>query len=300
MPRSAKNLKLEQRIEIAWRFASGECAKDLAQAFGISSRHVRRLAKEEQGEGLAVRDPSETVAFRATRSELEIFDAEWQARGFANRSQALNAVLRGRCGFLDVPRDLVAEFCARWRQARDVSDAGLALAKAVHRGKIVVSPEDRALLIEIVDLAQTMSRDLRGMKDAAQVQRQQEWSKKEEEGAPVLTESKAVSGLDSAAKEAERASLGRGPKAGASSRGAIEGACERTLFERSGSALHHPSLPLGKREARTEVPDSELKNRNTLSAFRLEPESSITASRLASNAIAEERNYKASRNAVDG
>jgi hypothetical protein len=43
----AKRLKLEQRSEPApW--------------------HVTRLAKEEQGEGVAVRDPSERASFRAT------------------------------------------------------------------------------------------------------------------------------------------------------------------------------------------------------------------------------------------
>jgi len=180
VPRPAKNLKLEERIEVARRFAAGESAKELSAAFGISSRHVNRLAKEEAGEGIAVRDPSETVAFRASRSELEAFDAEWRARGYANRSQALNAVLRGRCGFLDVPRDLVAEFCAAWRQAKDVSDAGLVLAKAVHRGRLEVSEADRAVLIKLLDLAQSMSREMGRMKDAAKVLRAQEWPKKEE------------------------------------------------------------------------------------------------------------------------
>jgi len=180
VPRPAKNLKLEQRIEVARRFAAGESAKELAAAFGISARHVNRLAKEEAGEGITVRDPSETVAFRASRSELEAFDAEWRERGFANRSQALNAVLRGRCRFLDVPRDLVAEFCAAWRQAKDVSDAGLMLAKAVHRGRLEVSEADRAVLIDLLDLAQSMSRELGRMKDAAQAMRHQEWPQKEE------------------------------------------------------------------------------------------------------------------------
>lgn len=180
MGRARKNLKLEQRIEVARRFAAGESAKELAEAFGISQRHVNRLAKEEAGEGIAVRDPSETVAFRASRSELASFDVEWRERGFSNRSQALNAVLRGRCGFLDVPRDLVVEFCATWRQAKDASDAGLALAKAVHRGKLEVSEADRAVLIELLDLAQSMSRELGQMKDVAQAQRHQEWPKSEE------------------------------------------------------------------------------------------------------------------------
>ncbi|WP_456388929.1 helix-turn-helix domain-containing protein [Profundibacter sp.] len=176
-----KRLKLEQRIELARRYHAGETPKVLAEAFGVSRRHVTRLAKEEHGDGVAVRDPSERVSFRASQSELAAFDAEWQKRGFANRSQALNAMLRGRCGFLDVPRDLVEEFAAAWRQSKDVSDAGLVLAKAVHRGKLEVSSEDRALLIELVDLTQNMSRELGRMKEAARVQRHGGWPKIEEE-----------------------------------------------------------------------------------------------------------------------
>lgn len=176
-----KRLKLEQRIELARRYHAGETPKVLAEAFGVSRRHVTRLAKEEHGDGIAVRDPSERVSFRASQSELAAFDAEWAARGFANRSQALNAMLRGRCGFLDVPRDLVEDFAAAWRQSKDVSDAGTALAKAVHRGKLELSSEDRALLIKLVDLTQNMSRELGRMKEAARVQRHRNWPKMEEE-----------------------------------------------------------------------------------------------------------------------
>ena len=237
MPRPAKNLKLEERIEVARRFAAGESAKDLAAAFGISPRHVNRLAKEEAGEGITVRDPSETVAFRASRSELDAFDAEWRERGYANRSQALNAVLRGRCGFLDVPRDLVAEFCSAWRQAKDVSDAGLVLAKAVHRGRLEVSEADRAVLIELLDLAQSMSREMGRMKDAAQVLRHQEWPQKEE-----------GQGAESDVQEDSSPATGGGL---------------RLVRESSGSELDHPSLPLGKPRTRTAIPDDFLKNRNS-------------------------------------
>ena len=216
MPRPAKNLKLEERIEVARRFAAGESSKDLAAVFVISPRHV---------------------AFRASRSELEAFDAEWRERGYANRSQALNAMLRGRCGFLDVPRDLVAEFCAAWRQAKDVSDAGLALAKAVHRGRLEVSEADRAVVIELLDLAQYMSREMGRMKDAAQALRHQEWPQREE------------------GQGAESAVLEDGPRE-------IEGGL-RLVRESSGSELDRPSLPLGKPRTRTAIPDDLLKNRNS-------------------------------------
>ena len=61
-----------------------------------------------------------------------------------------------------------------------MSDAGLVLAKAVHRGRLEVSEADRAVLIELLDLAQSMSREMGRMKDAAQALRRQEWPQKEE------------------------------------------------------------------------------------------------------------------------
>lgn len=233
-----KRLKLEHRIELARRYHAGETPKVLAEVYGVSRRHVTRLAKEEQGEGLAVRDPSERVSFRASQSELAAFDAEWRERGIANRSQALSAVLRGRCGFLDVPRDLVAEFCASWRQAKDVSDAGTALAKSVHRGKLEMSETDRATLIALLDLAQSMSRELGRMKDAAQVMRHQKWMSMGEDAEPEL------SVLEDSPREAARLRLVR---------------------ESSVSELDRPSRPFSKLEARTAIPDDLVKKRNSRS-----------------------------------
>lgn len=169
--RSRKNLTIEQRIEIARRFQAGEAAQDLSAEFGVSVRHVSRLAKEEIGEGVAVRDPSEVVTFRASQSELQAFDADWQARGYSNRSQALKAVVRARCGFIDVTADRIDGFVETWRQSRDLSDAGMVLAKSVRRGRLVLTDEDRALVSELVELAQKMTRELGAMKDLAQVQR---------------------------------------------------------------------------------------------------------------------------------
>jgi len=76
MAAQRKNLKLEQRIDVGRRFAKGESSKALSAAFGISTRQVNRIAKEQRGEGLEVRDPSQTIAFRASQSELAAFDTE--------------------------------------------------------------------------------------------------------------------------------------------------------------------------------------------------------------------------------
>ena len=229
-----RRLKIEERIALARRYRAGETPKALAEAFGVSRRHVTRIAREEQGEGAAVRDPSERVSFRARRSDIEAFDAEWPVRGFANRSQALSAVLRARCGVLDVPRDLVAEFCAAWRLARELSDAGRSLAKAAHRGRLDVSEADRRVLVALVDLAQQMSRELGRMKDVAQAQRHEAWPQEAEgqgaegplpEDGPrggatglMLVGGSAGSGLD------RRSGLLVEGAAGAPARGALAGA----------------------------------------------------------------------------
>nr|WP_247743234.1 hypothetical protein [Phaeobacter italicus] len=143
----------------------------MSAEFGVSVRHISRLAKEEIGEGVEVRDPSEVVTFRASQSELQAFDADWQVRGFANRSQALKAVVRARCGFMDVTADRLNGFVEVWCQSRDLTDAGMVLAKAVRRGRLVLTDEDRTLVSELVELAQQMTRELGAMKDLAQVQR---------------------------------------------------------------------------------------------------------------------------------
>lgn len=171
MTTRGRNLTLEARIEIARRAHAGEAVRDLAAEYGVSPRHVSRLAREQRGEGVEVRDPSEIVSFRAARSELAAFDAEWQARGFANRNQALKAVLRARCGVLDVSAGRLDGFVEAWRRSRDLTDAGMALARDVRRGRLALDAADRALVSELVDLAQRLTRELGAMKDHAQAQR---------------------------------------------------------------------------------------------------------------------------------
>ena len=189
-----KRLKLEQRQELARRYLAGETPKVLAEFYGVSRRHVTRLAKEERGDGLAVRDPSEPVSFRATQSELAAFDAEWQDRGFANRSQALQAMLRARCGFLDVHRDQLEGFAAACRQAQDITDAGRGLAKAVHRGQIALSGDDLAVVSQLLDVAQNLSRALAEMKHRAWSARGQGWGNEGKQSSVQAAERWAVNG----------------------------------------------------------------------------------------------------------
>ena len=126
----------------------------------MSVRHVSRLAKEEVGEGVAV----------AIRPRLSLFvplnpsflpSMQSGGRGvMLTATRALKAVVRARCGFMDVTAERLDGFVEVWRQSRDLTDAGMALAKAVRRGRLVLADEDRALVSELVELAQKMTREL--------------------------------------------------------------------------------------------------------------------------------------------
>ncbi|MGZ2260073.1 helix-turn-helix domain-containing protein [Roseobacter sp. A03A-229] len=187
-PGRPKRLKLEERIELARRYHAGETPKVLAEAYGVSRRHVTRLAKEERGEGQEVRDPSVTVSFRAARSEMAAFDTAWQARGFTSRSQALQAVVRARCGLLDLMREDLRAFSETLQQAQDVADSGRVLAKAAQRGRLTLSPENRATLVALHDLAQRTYRDLATLKASACQRRGVGWNTADPEASDVNEE----------------------------------------------------------------------------------------------------------------
>ncbi|WP_159810983.1 hypothetical protein [Litoreibacter roseus] len=170
-----KRLKLEERIALSRRYHAGETAKVLAAAYGVSRRHVTRIAKEEQGEGQEVRDPSVAVSFRAAGSEIAAFDREWQARGFATRSTALRAVVRARCGLLDLMHERFQDFADLLRRTQDVSEAGRVLAKAVQRGKLQLGSEERATLAALLDLADKTHRELAALKTTAHERRRTGW-----------------------------------------------------------------------------------------------------------------------------
>ena len=171
-----KRLKLEQRIELARRYHAGETPKVLAEAYGVSRRHVTRIAKEEKGEGQEVRDPSVAVSFRTAQSDLSAFDAEWQGLGFATRSQALQAMVRARCGVLSLMQSDLQAFSETVQRAQDLSRAARVLAKSVHRGQLHLAMADRQLLSDLLELAQGTHRDLASLKVAAQRRRGEGWN----------------------------------------------------------------------------------------------------------------------------
>ncbi|MDP5218787.1 helix-turn-helix domain-containing protein [Ruegeria sp. 2205SS24-7] len=221
-----KRLKLEARIELAQRYHRGETPKALAEAYGVSRRHVTRIAKEQRGEGQEVRDPSVAVSFRAAQSEVDAFDTEWQMRGFANRSQALQAVVRARCGLLDLMSDDLRLFSETLQRAQDISDSARVLAKAVQRGKLKLAREDHNSLSELLTLAQETHRALAAMKASVQGRRGALWR-------------------DLGSAEAAPDAAGDD--------------------ECSASQAHGPSLPLGNFEARTRMQVSVLEDRRVRS-----------------------------------
>jgi hypothetical protein len=170
-----KRLKLEERIALARRYHAGDTPKVLAEVYGVSRRHVTRIAKEEKGEGQDVRDPSVAVSFRTAESDLNAFDAEWQGLGFATRSQALQAMVRARCGVLSLMQSDLQAFSETVQRAQDLSNAARVLAKAIHRGQLHLAVADRQLLSDLLELAQGTHRDLASLKVAAQRRRGEGW-----------------------------------------------------------------------------------------------------------------------------
>lgn len=185
MPRDRPTrLTEEERRALARRYRAGETPKVLAACYGISRRHVTRLAREVRGEGLAVRDPSVAVSFRAARSEVALFDAEWGARGFGSRSAALRALVRARCGLLDAARDDLRHFGETLARAQGLAETGRVLAKAAARGHLVLGQGDREVLAALLDLAEETRRGLQGMQVAAGARRGQGWRADTSGGGP--------------------------------------------------------------------------------------------------------------------
>ena len=127
---------------------------------------------------------------------------------------------------------------------------GGGLAKAVHRGKLVLSAGDLATLSALLDAAQVMSRELAAMKETARQQRGQGWPKPDKGVAPDRVETApAASG-----GEARRKSVGQSPVEEELAADAISEARADTPCGRSGSELNHPSLPLGGFETQRVMP----------------------------------------------
>ena len=166
-----RKLSIDRRAEMARRFRAGERPEALAEAFGVSVRSVYRAARSRRSATAAKADPTASLSFRAPASEITAFDALAGTAGLGRRGSAFRALLRMAVGLVEVPAgqiDRLHEATVR------VSRLGInlnQLARSVHRGKLRLGEEDRALLRGLVREVEGLRRELETLHEGAALRR---------------------------------------------------------------------------------------------------------------------------------
>ena len=116
---------------------------------------------------MAKAEPAVPFAFRAPATEVEAFDAVARKAGLGRRGSAFRALMRMAAGLVDVPGDDLD----RLHEATvRVSRLGVnlnQLTRSVHRGKLRLGDEDRALLRGLVREVEGLRREWGAVHEAA-------------------------------------------------------------------------------------------------------------------------------------
>jgi len=164
-------LTVERRTQLARRHAAGEDVTTLAKAFQVSVRQVYRVAAEERGEGRGSVQVSKSVAFRAPVEEVEAFLESARTVGITGSSQAFRALVRMASGLFELfPNQLEGFNRSAWLIGKEGQLLNQ-LARNVHRGKLRLTDEDRALLSKCIDVNLRLHADLRAILDEAKARR---------------------------------------------------------------------------------------------------------------------------------
>ena len=174
-----QRLTPEQRTTLARRRKGGESVAALAEAYGITPRSVQRTVRRQDATTVAKAEPAVPFAFRAPATEVEAFDAVAREAGLGRRGSAFRALMRMAAGLVDVPGDHLD----RLHEATvRVSRLGVnlnQLTRSVHRGKLRLGDEDRALLRglarEVEGLRREWGRGARDRGAAALLRRGGSW-----------------------------------------------------------------------------------------------------------------------------
>ena len=168
---SRQRLTIDQRVALARRHRQGESVAALAEAYGITPRSVQRTLRKQAGATQAKGEPALPITFRAPAPEIHAFDAVAREAGLGRRGSAFRAVLRMAAGLVEVPGDELG----RLHEATvRVSRLGInlnQLTRAVHRGKLRLGDEDRALLRGLTAEVEALRREWAAVHEAAQRRR---------------------------------------------------------------------------------------------------------------------------------
>jgi len=166
-----KRLTIERRQDLARRHAAGEDVNVLSKVFSISVRQVYRVIADEKGDTRGRVRVSKPVAFRAPVEEVEAFLASAREVGITGSSQAFRALIRMASGLFELfPNQLEAFNRSVWLIGKEGQLLNQ-LAKAVHRGKLRLTDDDRVLLSKCIDANLALHGDLRVILDEAKARR---------------------------------------------------------------------------------------------------------------------------------
>ncbi|AUQ92607.1 hypothetical protein PhaeoP24_04049 (plasmid) [Phaeobacter inhibens] len=156
-----KRLPIEKRIELAQRYAKGEQPNDLSKAFGVSVRQVYRIIAEEKGDTRSKDDKQVVVSFRAPEAEVKGYLDLVKVHGIQEKSSAFRSLVRMAQGLVELFPDRFEAFNRSAWLIRKEGQLLNQLAKAVHKGKLRLTDEDRHLLSKCLDANQRLHDDLR-------------------------------------------------------------------------------------------------------------------------------------------
>lgn len=161
MRRNRKNLPIEKRIELARRYSGGEDAKALSKEFSVSIRQVYRIAAEQKGDTAASDKSPIVVSFRAPEAEVEAYLKLAEEVGITERSYALRSLVRMAQGLVELfPNGFSDLNKSAWLIKKEGQLLNQ-LAKSVHKGKLRLTDDDRALLSKSIDVNLKLHEDLR-------------------------------------------------------------------------------------------------------------------------------------------
>lgn len=166
-----RKLSVDQRLDLARRFRRGERPEALAEAFGVSLRSVYRTAQKQAVATARAGDPTASLSFRAPASEVAAFDAVAREAGLGRRGSAFRALMRMAAGLVEVEGGQLGRLHEAAVRASRLGVNLNQLTRAVHRGKLRLGDEDRAMLRELTREVEALRREWSAVHEAAQRRR---------------------------------------------------------------------------------------------------------------------------------
>ena len=141
------------------------------RCLALQSRQVYRVIAGQKGDTRAAEAPTKSVSFRAPEYEIDAFLKVAKTVGISSRSQAFRSLVRMATGLFELfPNQLESFNKSAWLIGKEGQLLNQ-LAKSVHKGKLRLTDEDRALLSKSIDVNLALHGELRAILDEAKTRR---------------------------------------------------------------------------------------------------------------------------------